>query len=100
MTTTTWTLTAVAAAGLGAGIGLGLSTRATFQACERDGCDADERDALRTRGHLADASFGVAALAAIAGTILYLRSTPAAPQVQVDVAADGEGAALVVGGWF
>lgn len=101
MTGATWTLAAVSAVGLGAGVGLGLSTRSTFLACERDGCDQDTRDSIGTRGLLADASFGVAAVAAITGVILYVRSAPRGEaSVGVDVAAHGTGASLTLGGRF
>lgn len=92
---------AIAAVGLGAGIGLGLSTRSSYLACERDGCDADARDAIRTRGLLADVSFGVAAVAAVTSVVFYLRSAPSGPPpVGVELAAGGRGAALVLGGTF
>lgn len=100
LTPTTWTLAAVAAVGLGAGTAFGLSTRSAYLACERDGCDDARRDTVRTRGLVADASFGVAALAAIAGAVLYLRSSPTEARVGVQPVAGGAGAALVVGGRF
>lgn len=100
LTPTTWTLAGVAVVGLGAGTAFGLSTRSAYLACERDGCDNARRDTLRTRGLVADASFGVAALAAIAGAVLYLRSSPTEAGVGVQPVAGGTGAALVVGGRF
>ncbi len=93
-------LAALAVVGFGAGVGLGLSTRSAFLACEGGGCDGDRRDSIRLRGRLADASFAAAALSALAGTILYLRSAPAEPRVRVEVAARATGVSLVVGGRF
>lgn len=100
MSAATWTLAGVGAVSLGAGAVLGLSTRSAFLACERDGCDADARDSLRTRGVLADVALGVGAVAAITATVLYVRSAPRAAGVTVDVDASGTGAAVIVGGRF
>lgn len=97
MTSAAWALTAVGGVALGAGVGLGLATRSAYLACERDGCDADGRSAVRTRGLLADASFTVAALAALAGTVVYLRSAPRQPRVVVEVDGDGRAGVVVVG---
>jgi hypothetical protein len=100
MSAATWTVAGIGAVGLGAGAVLGLSTRSKFIACERDGCDADARDSLRTRGLLADVAVGVGAAAAITATVLYLRSARRAPGVAIDVDASGSGASLTIGGRF
>ena len=56
---------------------------------------------MRLTGRLADVSFGVLAVATLAGAVLYLRSAPAsAPRVHVDVTPSGGGATLRVGGRF
>ena len=76
MTVPAWITAGTAGVALTAGAILGLSARSTYQRCDRmaGGCSDGTLDGLERRTLLADVSFGVAAGAAIATVVLYLRS--------------------------
>lgn len=80
----------IGVAGLGAGITLGLITRSRYNHCESNvsTCSTDKRDAIRTYGILADASFVIAIGGAIATTVLYMGSAEE-PRVIVSPTTDG-----------
>jgi hypothetical protein len=99
MSTPAWILGGVAVAALGAGVGLGLSTRSAYHACEPAGtCDDDRLSSIALRAHLADASFAVAAGAAIATVILYLRSGTPDEMVEPTVTPTSGGAVFELAG--
>lgn len=76
MTAPAWIAAGTGGAALAAGAILGLSARSTYRRCDRaeGGCSDGELDGLERRALFADISFGVAAGAAIATVVLYLRS--------------------------
>jgi hypothetical protein len=76
MTLPAWITAGTAGVALTAGAILGLSARKTYQRCDMvaGGCSDSELDGLERRALFADISFGVAAGAAVATVVLYLRS--------------------------
>jgi hypothetical protein len=96
MTTTSWIFAGGAVVAAGAGTILGLGVRSTYNRCHAGpGCSPDEIDGMSLRAHLADASFAVAAGAAITSAILYLRSGSPAPEI---APAPGGGAVVGIAG--
>ncbi len=91
---------AVSAVGFGAGIALGLSTRSKYKSCDDDSfhCTESQRDAIRTRGLLADAGFVIGIGGAIATTVLFVTSGKDSHLVVTPT--EGNGAAVSVLGRF
>jgi hypothetical protein len=106
MTVPAWITAGTSGVALGAGVILGLGVRSTYRRCDRSaeddgvGCSDDELDGLERRALLADLSFGVAAGAAIATLVLYLRSggDPVEAPAPVQVTPAPGGAVLGVAG--
>jgi hypothetical protein len=76
MTTPAWITAGASGVALTAGVILGVSARSKYKHCDTvaGGCSDGELDSVERRALLADVSFGVAAGAAIATVVLYLRS--------------------------
>lgn len=96
-----WAAAGLSVAALGAGIGLGVAARAkeaelVEAGCEVRPCPAADVDALLTRAHWADASYGVAAVAAAAAVGLYYVLDVGGDEVTVSPA----GAGVAVSGRF
>lgn len=101
MSTPAWIIAGVGLAALGAGTGLGLSVRSSYQKCEEPPvCSQSTKDGIALRAHLADASFAVGAVAAIATTYLYLRSgSPGGTrEIQPEIAPTAGGATVGLSG--
>lgn len=103
MTLPAWITAGTTGVALTAGAILGISARSKYKHCDTvaGGCSDGELDGLERRALFADISFGVAAGAAVATIVLYLRSggDPIETQpVPVQVAPTTGGAVIGISG--
>jgi hypothetical protein len=99
-TTASYVTAGAGVAGLGLGIALGLSARSKYNACEESGLcrpGGSERDAIRTRTILADASLVVGVAGIVATGVLYMTS---GKESRLIVSPSAEGVAISAFGRF